>query len=189
MPSVAMCSVFTQASAALRYMPEPNISQTFTIKEQTELRIRVKQTLGGHETLHERARQLIFWKAAARLAGPVCFHVGYAAQQLLWLSAPANPLLPLIGASSYVTLLLRGGICDFRVAHGDHGNNNKMTRDIRIEHINSFGFITTGNFCLCYFYESFYSSFFTFTESALKVSRHLSCYQHIFPVGNSCRFK
>lgn len=57
-----MCLVFTQASAALTYVPEPNISQTFTIKEQTALRIREKQTLDGHETLHEWARQLFFGK-------------------------------------------------------------------------------------------------------------------------------
>lgn len=61
-PSVTMCLVFTQAPAAIKYVPKPNISQAFTIKEQTELRIQVKQTLGGHETLHKWARQWVFGK-------------------------------------------------------------------------------------------------------------------------------
>lgn len=49
--------------------------------------------------------------------------------------ARANWLLPLIGTSSYVTVLLIGGICDFEVAHRDHRYNNKMTREIRIKQI------------------------------------------------------
>lgn len=74
--------------------------------------------------------------------GPVCFHVGFAAQQLLWLSAGDNGLLPLIAASSYVTAWLIGGICDFKVAR----------KEIRIQQINSFSSVTTGNVFLFFFF-------------------------------------
>lgn len=74
----------------------------------------VETNTGWVQETRPTSSAINFGKAPASLAGPVCFHVGYGAQQLLWLSARANGLLPLIGASSHVIVLLIGSICDSR---------------------------------------------------------------------------
>lgn len=66
-PSVAMCSVSTQPSATPKCVPKPNISQTFTMKEQTELG---ETNTGWARDTPRMSAAIKFWKAAAAAAAP-----------------------------------------------------------------------------------------------------------------------
>lgn len=113
--------MFNQASTASKTVPQNQSFQTCIIgtpanhRGHTEWQISLKQSRGGFRTPGEGAQQLIFGEQHC-----ACWD-WFVSICLVWSSAvtmawhAANRLLQLIAVSSYVRVLLTGGIYDTEI--------------------------------------------------------------------------